>query len=244
MNRNCIEILRLNKRLIILAEEDGVRFYAGGTDLRRSANWPRPLSTLGERLAYRIPTLLENGQAEMTPEGVCLSYEQIYALSEEEAELFDSLCSWSPLSIKLSAFSALGNPDFRFRTRFLLGDLEVDLLRVGAFIRFRGAVYRLPQATHLLLNLVEDLNRWPAERKSDRRQVLLRWGEILTLVGDAGTELDRYLSEERITVPDRVHLDLYADDAGRVSVVPSFDDVPESPLHKEYLRFGTALLQK
>jgi hypothetical protein len=103
------------------------------------------LSALGERLAQRLPTLIENGQADVTPEGIFLSYEQIDALSEEDAELFDSLCPWSPLSIELSAFSALGNPDFRFRTRFLLGDLEVDPLRVGAFIRFRGTVYRLPK---------------------------------------------------------------------------------------------------
>jgi hypothetical protein len=167
-----------------------------------------------------------------------LSYEQIDALNQEDAELFDNLCPWSPLSIELSSFSALGNPDFRLRTRFLLGDLEVDPLRVGAFIRLRGTVYRLPPAAHQLVKLVEDMNRWPAERKSNRRDVLLRWGEIRALVGDAGTDLDQYLSEERVATPERVHLDLYTDDAGRVSVVPTFDDIPEDPLHREYLRFG------
>jgi hypothetical protein len=85
--------------------------------------------------------------------------------------------------------------------------------------------------------LVEDLNRWPAERKANRREVLLRWGEIRALVGDAGTDLDRYLSEENIATPERVHLDLHADDTGRVSVVPTFDNVPEETIHKEYLRF-------
>jgi SNF2 family DNA or RNA helicase len=181
--------------------------------------------------------LIENGQANPTSAGVFLSYEQIDALSVEDAELFDSLASWSPFSIELSAFSAIGNPDFRLRTRFLLGDLEVDPIRVGAFLHLRGTVYRLPSASHQLLKLVEDLNRWPAEQKRNRRDVLLRWSEILALVGDVGAELDRYLSGERITTPERVHLDLHTDNAGRISVVPTFDDVPESSLHREYLRF-------
>jgi hypothetical protein len=57
------------------------------------------------------------------------------------------------------------------------------------------------------------------------------------LAGDAGADLDRYLSEEDTTTPERVHLDLHLDAAGRISVVPTFDDVPEDALHKEYLRF-------
>jgi hypothetical protein len=61
-------------------------------DLSRSISWPRPLSAFGERLARRVPTLIENGLADATPEEVFLSYEQIDVLSEEDAELFDSLC--------------------------------------------------------------------------------------------------------------------------------------------------------
>src|SRR5690242_18423008 len=124
-----LEILSLNKRLTVVAEEHGIRFCTQGLDLSRTANWPRPLSTLGERLAHRIPTLVDNGQTDTSPEGVFLSYEQIDALGEEDTDLIDSLSSWSPLSIELSAFSAIGSPDFRLRTRFLLGDLEVDPLR-------------------------------------------------------------------------------------------------------------------
>lgn len=232
-----LEILLLNKQLPVVAEETGICFSARGLDLSRPANWPRPLSAFGERLAHRVPTLIENGQAHATSAGVFLSYEQIDALSVEDAELFDSLASWSPFSIELSAFSAIGNPDFRLRTRFLLGDLEVDPIRVGAFLRLRGTSYRLPSASHRLLKLVENMNRWPAEQKRNRRDVLLRWSEVLALVGDAGAELDRYLSGERITTPERVHLDLHTDNSGRISVVPTFDDVPESPLHREYLRF-------
>jgi len=232
-----LEILPLNKQLTVVAEKTGIRFSARGLDLSRATDWPRPLSAFGERLAHRVPTLIENGQANTTSAGVFLSYEQIDTLSVEDAELFDSLASWSPFSIELSAFSAIGNPDFRLRTRFLLGDLEVDPLRVGAFLRLRGTVYRLPSASHRLLKLVEDLNRWPAEQKRNRRNVLLRWSEILALVGDAGAELDRYLNGERITTPERVHLDLHTDNEGRISVVPTFDDVPESSLHREYLRF-------
>lgn len=232
-----LEILSLHKRLVVFAEEAGVYFSAKGLALNRTVNWPRPLSALGERLAHRIPTLIENGQADITSQGVFLSYEQIAGLSEEDAELFDSLCSWSPLSLELSAYSAIGNPDFRLRTRFLLGDLEVDPLRVGAFIHLRETVYRLPPATYQLLKLVEDINRWPAERKRNRHEVLLHWSEIRAFVGEAGTELDRYLREEQVAAPERVHIDLHVDDAERVSVVPTFDDVPEGALHKEYLRF-------
>lgn len=232
------EIARLSDHLKVVGDGKGIYFYAKEADLLHSSNWPRPLSPLGERLAQRIPTLIENGQADATPDGVFFSYEQIKELSEEDTELFDSLCPWSPLSIELSSFGALGYPDFRIRTRFLFGNVEVDALRTGAFLRFRGTVYRLPEATYHMLQLIDDLNRWSPEQKSNRQEALLRWSEIRALAGEADAQLDRYLNEENVVAPERVHLDLSVDGAGRVSVVPTFDGVSETSLHKEYLRFG------
>lgn len=233
-----LEIFHFNDRLKVEGSGKGVHFRAEGLSLRHSSNWPRPLSPLGERLAQRLPTLVENGQAGAVPDGVFLSYEQIQELSGEDAELFDSLCPWSPLSIELLSFGALGSPDFRIRTRFLFGNVEVDALRIGAFLRFRGTVYRLPESAHNMLQLIDDLNRWSPERKSNRQEVLLRWSEIRTVADSADAQLDRYLSEENVVAPECVHLDLSADDSGRVSVVPTFDGVSETSLHKEYLRFG------
>src|SRR5262249_55226969 len=154
-----------------------------------------------------------------TSEGLFLSYEQLSALSDQDSRLFDALCRWSPFAIELSSYSALGLPDFQLRIRYLLGDLEVFPERVGGFVHLQGTAYRLGESTRRLLDLAEDLNSWPEERRADRNEVLLRWAAIQELADTTGAELDEYLRGERVVVPEQVHLDLNVDHSGRVSVV-------------------------
>src|SRR5439155_11275574 len=235
-----LEVVRLGAGVRVVADDHAIHFSAPGSDLSRDANWPRPLLPLGERFALRLPTLVRNGQAEVTSSGISLPYEQVRELGDEDAALFDVLCHWSPLSTELSAYSVLGAPNFRLRIRFLLVDIQVQPEVVVAFVKLRGTVYRLHLSAHRMLHLVEDLNAWPEERKANRSEVFSRWADIRALLGEAGAEIeDRYLLAENAIAPSSVHLDLHDHGGGRVSVVPSFDGVPESSLHREYLRFST-----
>ena len=234
-----IDIRRIKNRIIIIGIASGIEIQAPGADLSRVEGWGTNLHGTEAKLARCVPVLVSNGQLEIIDYGLFGSYENLADFDSEDAAVFDDLCPWSPFSIHLESFSSLGAPDFRILVEFSFGDRVVHPMRCGSFLRLEGRPYRIEESTRQLFDLIAKTNDWRSDEKTDLPRILERWGEIRDLLGrSAGLDLDQYLRGEEVIVPESLQLDLRVSEDDSISVVPSFDQVPDLAMHREYLRFA------
>ena len=214
--------------IFVIAEPDGVW-------LRGEDRFEKPKTRLGRLLPTLIPQLLELDIAVVEDSAIRIPYERFVELEEHDIDAFDNIIQWSPFALELQTTGSLGAPDFKYKIRFYWGREQVHIERIGCFLKRNIHFYRLDKQTFTLIEAVEQFNSLPSQERTKPDNALLSFSTIKGLSEDIGAEIDRYISDQKIIVPSKVGLDMFFDNAGRLTFVPKIDNVPPDGIIKAFL---------
>ena len=174
---------------------------------------------------YYLPlaTLVDNGYAYASKEGCLLPYENIYLLDEDERILLGVPQPYDK-AMRLVGTSMLNLSDFEYKVEFLtyVPDGELIVCERGGNILVKGRdKYLLNEAQYALINRVDAFNSTPEEDKTTDYN-LRCFAEIKALAEQAGCQLDSYLENENVYVPERIKIEIGRDDEG-FTVEPAVD---------------------
>ncbi|MCX7512580.1 DEAD/DEAH box helicase [Frateuria hangzhouensis] len=181
--------------------------------------------------------LVEEGFAEKTEDRYLLPWDSLYRLLDEEAHAASLvLLGLPPQSELIPHLASEGSPadtDFRIRLAHWVSPQGAlppsSVSRTGAVVRWHDrdallspAAYRLLGAMHELAN---EGDRWTPEQR------LLAAGRIQSLAHACRASTDGYLSQTEVVVPERLDVELIAEQACGVPVVelvPRPDGAPDT----------------
>lgn len=174
---------------------------------------------------YYLPlaTLVDNGNAYASKEGCLVPYENIYLLDEDERILL-GVPSIYDKAMRLVGTSMLNMPDFQYKVEFLTHVPDGDLLvceQGGNIIVCGNEKYLLSEPQFELLKKIETFNATPeADKTTDYN--LRCFAEIKELAKLSGCQLDSYLENENVYVPEQIKIEIGRDEEG-FTVDPSVD---------------------
>lgn len=174
---------------------------------------------------YYLPlsTLVDNGYAKASREGCAVPFENLYLLDEEDRMLLGVPSAYDK-AIRLRGEGMLNTPDFRYKLEFLTSVPDGNMLNVergGNIIIYDGSQYMLSEVQYELLRKVDDFNARAEEDKTTDFN-LRCFAEIKELANEAECELDSYLKNENVYVPERIKIEVGSDEEG-FTVDPSID---------------------
>ena len=174
---------------------------------------------------YYLPlaTLVDNGYASASTEGCNVPFENLYLLDEDERMLLGVPSAYDK-AIRLRGEGMLNTNDFRYKLEFLTSVPDGKLFpfeREGNIINCDGSQFLLSEVQYELLLKVDDFNGQAEENKTTDFN-LRCFAEIKELANMAGCELDSYLANENVYVPDRIKIEVGSDEFG-FTVDPSID---------------------
>lgn len=176
----------------------------------------REWSTTDDCIYYLpLATLVDNGYAEFCVNECTVPFENIYLIDEEDRlllgvpDLYDK-------AIRLRALGMLNTSDFQFKIEFLSYVPDGDLLaceKSGNIICVNQKKYLLTEAQYELCNRVEEFNATQEDEKTADFN-LRCFADIKRLAEEAGCQLDSYLENENVYVPERIKIELGRDEEG------------------------------
>ena len=156
-------------------------------------------------------------------EGCLVPFENIYLLDDEERMLL-GIPDYYDKAIRLRGDGMLNTSDFKYRLEFLTSVPDGDLLAYelrGNILICNDSQYLLSEEQYELLRKVEAYNNQDAENKTTDYN-LRCFAEIKELAISSGSELDSYLANENVYVPDKIKIEIGADEQG-FTIDPSID---------------------
>lgn len=176
---------------------------------------------------FPLATLVDNGDASFYKHECTVPFESIYLLDDQERSLLGVPESYDK-ALRLRGEGMLNSPDFRYKLELLSHVPDGQLIRYekgGNIIVTDGKKYLLNDYQYELFNQVEAFNaQSEAEKTTDNN--LRRFAKIKELAMQAGCELDSYLVNENVYVPEKIKLKVGRDEDG-FTVKPSVD-IPEA----------------
>lgn len=172
---------------------------------------------------FPLATLVDNGYAKASMEGCLVPFENIYLLDDEERMLL-GIPDYYDKAIRLRGDGMLNTSDFKYRLEFLTSVPDGDLLAYelrGNILICNDSQYLLSEEQYELLRKVEAYNNQDAENKTTDYN-LRCFAEIKELAISSGSELDSYLANENVYVPDKIKIEIGADEQG-FTIDPSID---------------------
>ena len=152
-----------------------------------------------------------------------MPFENLYLLDEDERMLLGVPSAYDK-AIRLRGEGMLNTNDFRYKLEFLTSVPDGKLFpfeREGNIINCDGSQFLLSEVQYELLLKVDDFNGQAEENKTTDFN-LRCFAEIKELANMAGCELDSYLANENVYVPDRIKIEVGSDEFG-FTVDPSID---------------------
>lgn len=174
---------------------------------------------------YYLPlaTLVDNGYAYASEEGCLIPYENIYLLDEDERLLLGVPQPYNK-AMRLIGTSMLNMSDFEYKLEYLThvpdGELIVFERRGNIIVKGREK-YLLSEEQFELLDKIAAFNATLEEEKTIDYN-LRCFAEIKTLAEQAGCQLDSYLENENVYLPERIKIEVGRDDEG-FTVAPAVD---------------------
>ncbi|MBL8207019.1 MAG: restriction endonuclease [Blastocatellia bacterium] len=205
--------------------------------------WLRSLSNLkacqannrlGRLLPSLIPQLIELGLAEQEGDQLKIPHHDFARFEAEGIDAFENVAEWSPFTLEIKSYGALGLNDFRYLYRFYYGAKLVDPKRLGSFVRQGQTIYRLDRQTFALIEAIEQFNALPFETKQGT-EAYLQFSTIKGLAEGTGAEIDRYVSEQRVLIPTQIGLDIIDNGEGRISFAPRIDGAPPEAMWQAFI---------
>lgn len=172
---------------------------------------------------FPLATLVDNGYAKASSKGCTVPFENIYLLDDDDKRLLGVPNSYDK-AMRLRGDGMLNTSDFKYRIEFLTSVPDGELFafeRVGNIIICQDKEYLLSEAQYELLRKVEDYNCQKNEIKTTDFN-LRGFAEIKDFALQAGCELDSYLANENVYVPDKIKIEVGADEDG-FTIDPSID---------------------
>jgi SNF2-related domain/Helicase conserved C-terminal domain/Restriction endonuclease len=223
--------------LLLWAEPTGVwvRSTSGVlTDAHQLRAFP-PKDRLGRLLPTVALQLIEMGLASAEEGGIRISHEEFSRLEQvHKIDAFEGILPWAPLTVELGTTGWPGHESFRYFIRFYAGRHIVEPERIGCFVRSGDNFFRLDPQTHSLVDVIEQFNQLPADKKSGK-EAFVRFSQVKDLAEGVGAQLDEFLLRERVVVPSSISVDLVQEAGDRISFVPKIDGVPDDALRSAFM---------
>ncbi len=186
---------------------------------------------------YYLPlaTLADNGYAYTSKEGCFVPYENLYLLDEEDRFLL-GIPPLYDKAIRLTGNGLLNSSDFEYRMEFLTHVPDGELIpheRKGNILMNGREKWLLSEAQYELAKQVDDFNTTP----DDARTVdynLRQFAGIKILAEQARCELDSYLTNENVYVPQRIKIEIGRNDEG-FTINPAVE-ITENEKFQQYFR--------
>lgn len=176
---------------------------------------------------------LTNGYAYASKDGCLVPYENIYLLDEEDKLLLGVPQPYN-MAMRLIGTSMLNASDFEYKVEFLSHVPDGELLsyeQCGNILIVNKKKYLLSEAQYELINRIHEFNSSPEEEKTTDFN-LRNFGEIKALAEQAGCELDSYLANENVYVPERIKIEVGRDEDG-FTIDPAID-IDENKKFQQY----------
>ena len=180
--------------------------------------------------------LFDNGQAEPSGIGIHLSSDEVCRLDSVEQELL-GLPEPYPFDLEIRSFGTLNEPAFRYNYQFLRPDRKpLHPERIGCILRLTEEwAYLLTHEQFVLLEELDAFNRREAADKSFQSN-LLDFANIKGLAKQTGVELERYLNQEEVVVPQTVRLRL-RESGDAVEIIPDVAGVDSEKFEEVFDKF-------
>ena len=222
------------KGLALIAGRDAVWIASrtGLEDLAALTAFP-PQSPLGMALPALLSQMLESGAAEHANGSFSIPYVSFAHLVDQGIDAFEDLIPWSPFVLGIESTGSLTQDSFKYFHKFFLGKQPISVERRGCFIKRGSNLYRLGAQTYELLEAIDAFNgSSPSEKASS--QSILRFADIKHLAEGIGAEIDRYLANESVLVPERIGLEIQESD-GRITFVPQIAGNIDKSLQEAFI---------
>ena len=175
---------------------------------------------------YSMPlgTLVDNGFARVDSDVCVVPYESIYCLDDEDREILGIPKPYDK-SLRLRGNGTLNESDFQYKLEFLSHVPDGELYNPnisGNIISIGNEQYLLSSKQYELLSQVDNFNATPEEEKNFDFN-LKCFSEIKALALESNCELDSYLANENVFVPDKIKIELGVDEQG-FTIDPAIDN--------------------
>lgn len=188
---------------------------------------------------YYLPlsTLVDNGYAKASKDGCLVPFENIYLIDADDRMLLGVPGRYDK-ALRLRADGMLNNSDFKYKLEFLTHVPDGDLInyeRGGNIIICGDEKYLLSEEQYELLRKVELFNEEEDAVKTTDYN-LRAFAEIKELAIEAGCNLDSYLENENVYVPEKIKIEVGSDEQG-FTVEPALD-IQENKKFQNYFEKG------
>lgn len=185
---------------------------------------------------FPLANLVDNGYARFYKHECTVPFENLYLLDEDERMIL-GVPDMYDKSIRLRGEGMLNSSDFRYRVEFLSHVPDGELLiceRGGNIIVNDGRKYLLSEAQYELIKRVEEYNSADETDKTTDFN-LRKFAEIKDLATMSGCQLDSYLENENVYVPERIRIEVGRDDEG-FTIDPAVDIAENDRFKKTFER--------
>lgn len=166
---------------------------------------------------YYLPlsTLVDNGFASISGNKCIVPFDSVYNIDTEDLELL-GLPQKYDKAIRLRSEGILNAEDFSYVLEYMtkVPDGEIiNCIRIGNVIYIGNRKYLLSRSQYNLAMEVDYFNLKPASNKTPD-QNFLDFANIKQLAIESGCELDSYLQNENVYVPEKIKIDIAKDETG------------------------------
>lgn len=183
---------------------------------------------------FPLATLVDNGFANVKSNGCLVPFENIYLLEEDERQLL-GLPSNYRMAMRLRGLGMLNDSSFGYQLDYMThvpDGVLLNVIRIGNVIKIGNDSYLLSIEQFRLSTIIDDFNSQDESAKTTDYN-LRRFYEIKTLAQKANCELDSYLENENVVIPDKIKIEIGHDDNG-FSIQPAINDDGNDGFQKAY----------
>lgn len=183
---------------------------------------------------FPLMTLADNGFATVENDGCFVPFENIYQLDEDERSLLGLPNAYNK-AMRLRGIGLLNDSEFHYQLDYLSHVPDGELLnakRQGNIITIDNVSYLLSAEQFNLANLVEDFNSQDQSTKTTDYN-LRGFDEIKALAQKANCELDSYLENENVVIPEKIKIEIGHEENG-FTIQPAINDDGNEGFQKAY----------
>lgn len=185
---------------------------------------------------FPLSTLVDNGYASASETKCIVPFENVYLLDDDERMIL-SIPSLYDKSMRLRSEDTLNSSSFMYKLEYLAHVPDGELYNANVFeniIEIEGHKYLLSESQYKLNKLVCEFNELKEKDKSFENN-LRQFACIKKLANKANCELDSYLENENVFVPEKVRIEVGADSLG-YTVDPSVEIEEKAQFAKTFDR--------
>lgn len=162
-----------------------------------------------------LSLLADNGNAIVEGGSCIVPFESVYLLDKMERQLLGIPAPYD-MDMRLRSRGMLNERNFMLKLEYLTFVPDGELLPasiMGNVLSAKGNKYLLSPSQYELAEKVAEFNAWTEEEKTFENN-LRHFSQIKKLAEDSGCQLDSYLANENVKVPDKVKIELGRDEKG------------------------------